>query len=590
MMTDARRPSAATIVAIVALLAFVALSLASLLGNSPTSDEPVHLTAGYTHLHQRDYRMNPEHPPLVKLLAAASLSLLDVRAPWPSPVWQEAWQSVAARAEEQWRLANVWLYSRDASGRFINDSQSMFRAARLPVLLLGLMTGVFVFLWSRALWGAWGAAASTILFAFDPSFIAHSALVTTDVALAAFSVATIYFFWRGSAAAFVIAFALAQTAKFSAALLLPIVLLLAIWRFATTRRDGPKLVAMIAGAGVASIVAIWLSYGFRYSAAAGGARLPTEETVRMWEANETIARLGPRASVEEIVRARQTATPSALKSLLLVAQRRHLLPEAYLHGIAVAGVSSALRPAFLNGEISRYGFPGYFFWTTLYKTPLPALIALICGVMLAFRAGANRTLVLLVPAAIFFAVAVASRFNIGHRHILQVFPFLYVLCGSLGAALQKQERRGRLTAAIAAIAIAVSSTFVFAGRPDVMIGTHLSYLNELAGGPRRGFWLLNDSNFDWGQDLGRLDVWLDQHDVREPIDLVYFGTADPRYYDIRFRWATTDRAPLRIVAISSAAYIGLFERPDRRDRWQRYLQNAQPIGRAGYSIFIFRTR
>ena len=577
------RPSAATVLAIAALTAFVLLSVASLLGNSPTSDEPVHLTAGYTHLHTRDYRMNPEHPPLVKLLAAVSLSFVDVRPPWPSPVWQEAWRSVATRAEEQWRLANIWLYR-------LNDSKPMFRAGRVPTLLLGLAAGVVVFLWSRELWGASGAAASTILFAFDPSFIAHSALITTDVALAAFSIATLYFFWRGNAAGFIAAFALAQTAKFSAVLLLPIVIALALWRYATTRRDGRKLIAMIAGAGVASIAAIWLAYGLRYSASADGAGpLPTEEIVRQWEANEAIARLGPGAPATDIIRARQTARPSSWKSLLLVAQRSRLLPEAYLHGIAVAGASSALRPAFLNGEISRYGFPSYFFWTTLYKTPVPILLALIVGVVIAVRRNARQVMFLLVPALIFFAVASASRFNIGHRHVLQVFPFLYVACGAIGAAFAEKNRRGAIAGGVAAIAVAVSSNFVFAGRPDAMIGRHLSYLNELAGGPRRGFWLLNDSNFDWGQDLGRLGQWLDEHGVEEPIDVVYFGTAEPRAYGIRFRWGTTDRPPLRIVAISSAAYIGLFERPDQRDRWQRYLADSELVGRAGYSIFVFRT-
>jgi hypothetical protein len=43
-----------------------------------------------------------------------------------------------------------------------------------------------------------------------------------------------------------------------------------------------------------------------------------------------------------------------------------------------------------------------------------------------------------------------------------------------------------------------------------------------------------DSNVDWGQDLIRLKRWMTAHGVAE-VDLAYFGTADPRAYDIAFR-------------------------------------------------------
>ena len=122
-----------------------------------------------------------------------------------------------------------------------------------------------------------------------------------------------------------------------------------------------------------------------------------------------------------------------------------------------------------------------------------------------------------------------------------------------------------------------------------MFGNHLAYLNEIAGGPRRGYVRINDSNFDWGQDLQRLGAWLDENGIEEPIDLAYFGNADPRAYGIRFH-LPDPLGPLRpgYLAMSTAEYIGLPYRD--RDIWRRYLQRADAklVDTAGYTILIFR--
>ncbi|HUP46897.1 MAG TPA: glycosyltransferase family 39 protein, partial [Thermoanaerobaculia bacterium] len=479
---------------------------------------------------------------------------------------------------------------------FLNDSKRMFAVARIPVLLLGLAGGLFVFLWSRQLWGAWGAAISTLLYAFDPSLLAHSSVVTTDVAIATCTVATLYFFWRtsqrltaGNAAGFVIAFSLAQTAKFTAVLLVPVVIALALWHLVRHRRTGGRMLGLIAVAGVASIVVLWGAYGFRFAAAADGSGgFFTANVVREWQAKEDIRRLGPDAAEEQQLWARRSATAGGAKSLILVAKRYRLLPEAYLHGVAFAGASTVLRTAFLNGEFSSFGFATYFFWTFLYKTPLPAIVAIAAGLFFALRRRPAGIEFLLVPAAILLAVAVLSRFNIGHRHILVVMPLLYILAGSLGALW---DRRRAVWIPVAGAVLALSSSIVFAGRPALMPGNHMAYLNEIAGGPRRGYVRINDSNFDWGQDLARLGRWVREHGVAEPIQLAYFGTADARVYGIRFRPASPV-APLRpgYLAISTVEYIGLYAPPAERDRWPRALEraNAQLFDSAGYSILIFK--
>src|SRR5688572_9119360 len=51
---------------------------------SVTVDEPVHILAGYRHLQCGDFGINPEHPPLLKMLAATPLMFRDglVDPPW----------------------------------------------------------------------------------------------------------------------------------------------------------------------------------------------------------------------------------------------------------------------------------------------------------------------------------------------------------------------------------------------------------------------------------------------------------------------------------------------------------------------------
>src|SRR5436190_3764703 len=294
------RAAAAMILAAAALAAFIALALGDLLTASPTSDETAHLAAGYSYLVTHDYRLNPEHPPLAKMFAA--LPLLGMRV-WPlrfsDPAdgtrafayFREAWaMSIANPSFSEWRVAQLLLYSfRDRVGvdpldapttrvyardDFLNDAEAMFRRARLMMMLLGVALAALIFSWSYELWGIWGATFSLLLFCFDPNFIAHSGLVTTDVPAALAYAATLYAFWRfarrmtvARGAVFAIAFGLAQTVKFSAVLLAPIVVVVAAVIVMRDRTRFVPVLSALAAAALASVIAVWSVYGFRTSTA-----------------------------------------------------------------------------------------------------------------------------------------------------------------------------------------------------------------------------------------------------------------------------------------------------------------------------------
>ncbi|MEO6258740.1 MAG: phospholipid carrier-dependent glycosyltransferase, partial [Thermoanaerobaculia bacterium] len=318
-------PALVAVIAVALLVVYALLVLGNMRINVATVDEPIHLFAGYSDLRWNDRRINPEHPPLVKKLAA--LPLLAMK-PWPSSLdratdedqraggatfeeLRQAWDLVFIDPDALRHLSHDFLYgfrgetlarhgvddplylpTTEQYGKpdFLNDADAMLFRARLPMLGIALLLGVLIFFWSRELWGSLGALLSLALFAFDPNFIGNGGLVTTDVPLAAFMLGAIYFLWRTfrrltwiNAAMTVVFFSLALTSKYSALLLIPIMLWLGIrqlagrreWatgrggRILTTRRQKALGVGgLVAATVVVSWFAVWAAYGFRYSVVA----------------------------------------------------------------------------------------------------------------------------------------------------------------------------------------------------------------------------------------------------------------------------------------------------------------------------------
>jgi 4-amino-4-deoxy-L-arabinose transferase-like glycosyltransferase len=641
-------------IAIAAVAGFVILSAGDIVTTSPTSDETTHLIAGYSYLTQHDFRLNPEHPPLLKAFAALPMLAMNV---WPAhlrepadgkthfAIVREAWaMSILNPQMAQWSTSQYVLYGmRDAAlarvggdptqpptdvayarSDYLNESERFFTFGRAMMLLVALALAAAIFWWSFRLWGLAGAVLSLLLYCFDPNFIAHSGLVTTDVGAACLMFISIYCFWRAcldftpwNVALFAIVFALAQLAKFSAVLLIPMVLLAGIIEIAR-RKEARPIVIAIASAAVATVVLIWAAYDFRYSTApdpdaaakeAQTARanlqlpvldapnlwatghLPLRDALEQWVALKRLKTEMPNGYTEADLRNAKRTTPMGLaQKLLLFADEHKLFPESFIYGYAWTGASSVTRISYLRGDYSTYGFRSFFFWTFLYKTPILAMILMAAGVVAALRSKKPDVAFLVWPLIIYTVFALSTALNIGHRHFFPVLPFVYTLAGALGSTFFARWRRALIGAALLAITANVS----LLPRPASVINRHLSYLNEFAGGPVAGWDKLSDSNFDWGQDIKRLGIWLRENHVEEPIDLVVFGNADPRYYGIRYNNLRKADYPLPqkhgVFAISQFDYLGLFFDREHRTWYRDYLErtNAKRIGTAGYSIFIYR--
>jgi len=168
-----------TCAAIALICVFCVQALLALSRLSATTDEPVHLSAGYSYWQTLDFRLNPEHPPLAKLVAALPLLVLKPNLDTSSIDWTEA---------SEYPFGFAFLYG--------NDADRILFWGRVPMIVLAALGGWITFLFARDLFGPPAGAFAAGLYCFCPNLLAHGMLITTDVPLAAFTVLTLYLFWK----------------------------------------------------------------------------------------------------------------------------------------------------------------------------------------------------------------------------------------------------------------------------------------------------------------------------------------------------------------------------------------------------------
>ncbi len=205
-----------SVIAACLLIFMFFLAVFSMKDDSATMDEVAHLPAGYSYLTQKDMRLNPEHPPLIKDLAA--LPLLFIKGiNFPSEI--AAWKD---DVNGQWGFGYHFLYGAG------NPADKMIFWGRIPMVLILILLGFYIFKWAKELFGNKAAVLSLFLFSFSPTFLAHGRLVTTDVGAAAGVLIATYYFIKAlknpSKKSIIfagIAFGLAELCKFSVILLIP---------------------------------------------------------------------------------------------------------------------------------------------------------------------------------------------------------------------------------------------------------------------------------------------------------------------------------------------------------------------------------
>ncbi len=445
---------------------------------SATWDEAHHLYDGYNIWTHSDYRLNAEVPPFVKLIAA--LPLLPMHLIRPP-------DAHASQAAEAFLDGRAFVFG--------NGGDRVLLPARLAVTVFPLLLAWLVYVAASRMFGAAAAAIALLLFTFDPNVLAFGTLVTTDVGSACCFFAAVFAFYRyaraphwGWVALTALAAGLTFVAKFTGILLLPMLLLLACAEGVRARS------AAIAARRLAACCVIflcgwailWAFYGFRYAPARDGLALsPAFATY-----------------IQSIPGHRGTAA-------LAFAARVHLLPQAYLWGLANTKITEWEYTSYFFGHIYRHGPWQYFPAAFLIKSTLPLLLLLLLCPLLLFhqwRQHSRELVFLLVPVCVYGLVVITSHFDIGVRHLLPIYPFLYVLAAATAAAALR--RRRPLWTALVVILLAWQVVTTVRVAPDFV-----AYGNEAWGGPSAVHRYLSDANVDWGQQLKTVKQYLDTNHI-----------------------------------------------------------------------------
>ncbi|MFY9728647.1 MAG: glycosyltransferase family 39 protein [Bryobacteraceae bacterium] len=460
------------------LLAILVTQMAlSIRQESLTWDEDDHILAGYMSWKTGDFGLNPEHPPLVKLLATIPILNMPLHVP-----------------KLQGRNFKIEAFLDGKEFLSKNDADTILFRVRMAASLLTVLMVLLVFLAATEMFSLTAGFIALALVAFDPNLLAHGAFVTTDMGLSCFLFASVYALYRYVKAPSAWRLALvgvaagcALAAKHTGVLVFPMLLALAV--FEAFRRRGWRPRARLALAlvliAIIAVAVLWAFYGFRYQARPQG--------------------LAMNPPLAEFAR--------GLKPfdgwLISTCARWHLLPESYLYGFVDVRYMVGYYPSYIFGKVYPHGVWFYFPSAFAIKSTIPFL-ALLMLAAVAIATGKLRDwraiVFLSVPAAIHFAVATSSTINIGLRHILPVYVFLIVLVAGAAWAFLRKDRRWAWAVGLLLVFQAVSSARSFPA--------YIAYANELWGGPSNTYKYLSDSNTDWAQQLKAAKKYLDGRGVK----------------------------------------------------------------------------
>jgi hypothetical protein len=622
----------ATVVAVM-VACFAGLSFSAILGKSATYDEPLHLVGGMVHRYENDFRINPEDPALFGWWA----SLPHDRSALPlnnSNAFYEG--ATTGDSNQQWLFVHDALYGQTDVNpiEFLNTSRAMF-------VLVGMGLAVLIACWAYQIAGCWAAIAAAALFCFDPNFLAHSALVKNDVPLSLMMCLLGFALWKlGRGGGFqwlvlaALSCAIALNVKFSALLFGPMLVLLLTarallpspWKIGnfSVHNWRRRIGIVLLGSAVTMIMAYlltWGVYGFRYSATANGQPLKTETLAAKSIWATLISHMGEstyesmplenfQGMWDERVKNEEFPLPVRVD---LWMEKHHILPEGWLYGFLYTYATTIVRSTYLLGKVAILGTWHYFPLAILFKTPSATLLAAIVvplACLVAWWLPKPETseddaldqeteeqaastdwwtlLILTIPPVIYFAAALTATFNLGLRHVLPIYPYLFIgLSVGFATLFNRWSKVAGIVGGVLLVGLLIESCLAY---PD-----YLSFFNLFSGGSGGGYALLGDSNLDWGQDLPALAAWQKAHPT-EKLYLSYFGMADPKAYGIDyvnlpggypFEPSSSLTSDPGVLAVSATNLQGIYLSKQLAEAYRKALQGVKPFRILNRTIYLF---
>jgi len=380
--------------------------------------------------------------------------------------------------------------------------QRMIWFCRIPTMIFGILLGVFIFRWSRRLYGIQGGLFSLFLYVFCPNVVAHARLATTDVYCCFFIFISLYAFREYARhktsinlIQLSVVVGMAQLTKQTALLLFPILLVLSMLEafncFARPLHLTKRLLYHSLLFVFVVLLIINLGYFFKGS-------FSSLRDYRDWFQlnNPEVATMLPQARAGAVA-ACLDRTPIPL-------------PRAYVEGLVLGKYCNATGkghgPVYLLGELSQYGHWYYFLTAFFLKTPLPAMALLAAAIWTTFKSRQNsvaldETALLVTSGVIFLFFSFCTTAQLGIRYILPMYPFLYVFLGKIAAREMTRFKSGIVAGLLIYLVVSFMSYYPH----------YISYFNELCWDRTKLYKYLADSNLDWGQDDNYLFDYLKRH-------------------------------------------------------------------------------
>lgn len=488
--TDSRR-ALFVVLSLALFAAFVFQLVYHAVRTSPTLDEPPHILAGHRHWQCGDFGINPEHPPLAKLLATAPLNFMELT----EPPWECG--SKHTSKFDMFSYGNTFVAE--------NGIDRVMIPTRLAANLIPMMLAVLVFLAAWEMFGRWEALTALAIVAFEPSLIGHGSIVLTDMAISMTAFGAMYALYRLGRQQTWLRFAVAGLAmglmlgaKHSAVFFVGIFFVLMIADALLFRqpeigrsRQLINRIAAFAGVLVIGWMVLWSFYGFRYAA------IPNE-TAQSVSVGDYIKENAARPEIVTSIQARITGA---------IAETQ-MFPESYVLGMADV-IAWGSRNTNIFGRAYPTGKWFYFPVTFVVKSSIALLLLLPFGLALAFvdRGKRREVMFLLVPAIGYFVIASSSSFTNGVRHLLPFYGFVIVLAaaGAVWFTRKVSFFRYVLVALLAYNAVAAVRT-----APN-----YIAFANDLWGGYENTHTIFRGGNTDLGQSIPQVNDFLQRENITD---------------------------------------------------------------------------
>jgi hypothetical protein len=581
--------------------------------DGPGWDEIGHLAAGIDHWRHWRFELFSVNPPLVRLVATLPVAISE-------GIWDPAQFATPHGPGIRPEFA-VGTNFADVAG----PSYFTYLTIAREMCLLFCVLGAWVcYKWASELWGQIAGILALTLWCFSPTVLAYGHLITPDLGAAATGVVALYVFRRWLICpttrrliAAGVTLGLAELSKTTWLILIPLYpVLWLMWR-ALTPASGARQEAMVRSqdnargiAGQKSVRLIWregrhvlgmllmawamlnLAYGF-------------EGTFKRLDEFELIsAPMGGHVVIDGPPSPGNRFTGTWLGKVPVP------VPENYLVGIDYMKWEFEHKVwSYLDGEWKLGGWWYYYVFCLLYKEPLGTwvLFMLAIGTTIFWRrkfgASLREELFVLVPCFVVFAfVSAQTGINLHIRYALPAFPLLFVWISKVGQLLPSSLKMMRFQppSARAVVAMCVMLAVGWSITNSLSVFPHhMSYFNELAGGPYNGYKHLSETNLDWGQDLHYAKVWYDQHPEARPFHFESDVTAiKPKNvgfeaglvpWDLRSKEAETlvDPKPSDIGPVPGWYCVSIKHIQTNRSRTFDYLKELTPVEWIGYTLPVY---